>query len=204
MRMERWGAERDRGLFSTHLTPLRTVWDPEESSILINSHWVGDFNNPNTHHSWRVFVSVEKLQAMIEAVVAAAARGADESAATALASTLPQLLQLAEVGESWASYFYRLTPNASGDVDFTGTTGDGRRVRVLATWRDAISLTEEPQHLIVLKLRKQSAPREVYNGPGGEPWQRAGKPRKGHRRIALSELGALMQGVDDRVPSALG
>ena len=69
---------------------------------------------------------------------------------------------------------------------------DGRLVQVKATQGSRVALTDEPDYLIVLKLRRDGTFDEVYNGPGGPAWAAAGKTQKtGQRHISLSKLAEL-------------
>jgi hypothetical protein len=80
---------------------------------------------------------------------------------------------------------------------------DGRLVQVKATQGSRVALTDEPDYLIVLKLRRDGTFDEVYNGPGGPAWAAAGKMQKtGQRHISLSRLAELDASVPEggRIP----
>ena len=80
---------------------------------------------------------------------------------------------------------------------------DGKLIQIKATQGKSVALYGEPDHLLVLKLRKDGSTEEVYNGPGALAWQNTGKLQKnGQRPITLSKLQALMESVHagQRIP----
>ena len=77
---------------------------------------------------------------------------------------------------------------------------DGKLIQIKATQGKSVAFYGKPDHLLVLKLRKDGSTEEVYNGPGALAWNNTGKPQKnGQRSITLSKLHALMASV----PAAL-
>ena len=107
------------------------------------------------------------------------------------------------IGEVVAAYMFDLALNPASTAGHDAIAPDGRRVEVKLTQGGAIGLREEPEHLIVLQRPKDSALRVVYNGPGGPPWQRAGRmQRNGQRRIALTTLLRIAEiiGKHDQLP----
>jgi hypothetical protein len=62
----------------------------------------------------------------------------------------------------------------------------------------SVAMYGEPEHLLVLRLLKDGAAEEIYNGPGKPAWDNAGKPQKnGQRSISLSRLRVLMETVPE-------
>ena len=60
-----------------------------------------------------------------------------------------------------------------------------------------ISISSEPDYLIVIKLFSDGSWEEVYNGPGKPVWDNAGKMQKnGQRPISLTKMRNLMSSVD--------
>ena len=80
---------------------------------------------------------------------------------------------------------------------------DGKLIQIKATQGKSVAFYGKPDHLLVMKLRKDGSTDEIYNGPGALAWNIAGKQQKnGQRSIALSKLRALMDSVptDQRIP----
>ena len=108
------------------------------------------------------------------------------------------------IGEAWAKWMYDLTLLQASAKGHDATARDGRRVQIKATQGASVLLSEEPDHLVILKLRRDGIAEEIYNGPGAEPWRTAGKPSKaGYRRISVAALRQLMMAVDEdaRLPT---
>ena len=106
------------------------------------------------------------------------------------------------LGEVIAAHDYGLVL-----LDSSAMTHDARKgeklIQIKATQCQSVAMYGEPEHLLVLKLRKDGSTEEVYNGPGALAWTNMGKPQKnGQRSIALSKLRALMDSVppDQRIP----
>jgi hypothetical protein len=69
-------------------------------------------------------------------------------------------------------------------------------VQIKATQIESVSLSSEPEYLIVLKIKRSGVTEEIYNGPGQQVWEATGKMQKnGQRRISLSKLKRLMSNV---------
>jgi len=78
------------------------------------------------------------------------------------------------------------------------TDGPRREVQIKTTQTSKIGISEQPDYLIVLRLDRTGEFEEIYNGPGKEPWEAAGKPQKnGQRSLSLYKLREL----DSRVAS---
>lgn len=101
------------------------------------------------------------------------------------------------IGEAVAAFVYDLELLCSSTECHDAKARDGRLVQVkLTSGNSAISMYDEPHHLIVLQLLKRSEFVEVYNGPGALPWQSAGKFQKnGQRSVSLSRLRDLQKSV---------
>jgi hypothetical protein len=97
------------------------------------------------------------------------------------------------IGEALASYYYgvELAPASSHGHD--GTCG-GRQVQVKATQGDRIALSSEPEHLLVIKLKRDGTFAEEYNGPGAAVWglvSEKPRPKNGQYQVPLSALRRL-------------
>lgn len=100
------------------------------------------------------------------------------------------------------AYGIALYPNSAERHD--GKSLDGREVQIKATQIDRVSISLEPQHLIVIKVLQDGSWEEIYNGPGKLAWEQAGKKQKnGQRPLSLSKLRKLMKNIpeDYRIPT---
>lgn len=64
-------------------------------------------------------------------------------------------------------------------------------------------MRSEPDHLIVLRIKRNGSVREIFNGPGALPWRNANsKQTNGQCFIALSKLCELLTQVpeEERLP----
>lgn len=107
------------------------------------------------------------------------------------------------LGEVLASHYYALELLPCSTECHDAKTSDGRLVQVKATQGKSVALRAEPDFLLVIALRRDGSIDEVYNGPGREPWQSAGRPRtNGQRPLSLSRLRTLARSVsrEDRIP----
>jgi len=108
------------------------------------------------------------------------------------------------IGEVIAAYRYNLSLYPASSVAHDASAKDGRQVEVKATQGDTVALRAEPEHLIVLHLKKSGEAEEVYNGPGSLVWSNCGAMQKnGQCPISLSRLRKLMVEVarEQRLPS---
>lgn len=102
------------------------------------------------------------------------------------------------IGEVLVSDKYGLTllPNSTEThdaVDFRG-----RLVQIKSTQTDRISISSEPQYLIVIQISSNGEWQEIYNGPGKIVWNNAGKIQKnGQRQITLIKLRKLMKSIEE-------
>ena len=102
------------------------------------------------------------------------------------------------LGEVIAAPDYNLILLPPSTEGHDAQTSDGKRVEVKITQGEQVAFRSEPEHLLVLKLLKDGSTREIYNGPGGAPWNQSGKMQKnGQRPISLSKLGSLMKTVSE-------
>lgn len=94
------------------------------------------------------------------------------------------------------NYGLELLPNSTEKHD--AKAKDGRMVQIKATQINRISISSEPDFLIVIQLLTDGSWNEIYNGPGKPVWDNAGKMQKnGQRPISLHKLRRLMEIVKD-------
>lgn len=92
-------------------------------------------------------------------------------------------------------YGLRLLPNSTKTHD--AVSQEGKMVQIKATQVKGISISSEPDYVIVIRLLSDGSWEEVYNGPGKLVWNSAGKMQKnGQRPISLSKLRSLMNAVE--------
>lgn len=112
-------------------------------------------------------------------------------------------LTVGSIGEVLAEHDYDLTLYRASMKVHDGQTADGTGVQIKATQKEGdVNLKDEPQHLLVLLLKRDGTTDEIYNGPGRLAWD-AARPRNKYnvRPIRVSKLRELMRGVDrsDRI-----
>lgn len=97
------------------------------------------------------------------------------------------------IGEVLVADKFNLTllPNSTKTHD--AKDSEGRYYQIKATQTDKISLSSEPDFLIVIKLYPDGTWNVIYNGPGKPVWENSGKMQKnGQRPITLSKIKKLM------------
>jgi hypothetical protein len=101
---------------------------------------------------------------------------------------------LGSIGEALAAYHYRLTLSPASAKCHDGAC-KGRLVQVKATQRSRIAISSEPEHLLVLRLKRDGSFSEAYNGPGAPVWKLVAAkrmPKNGQHQVSLSALKVLM------------
>ena len=103
------------------------------------------------------------------------------------------------IGEVMAAYYYGIELYKASTEVHDGCIGE-REVQIKISQQDDIVINEKPQYLLVLYLTRKGDVYEVYNGPGEEPWNSAGKRdshNNRHMRVnRLMEMDALVAGED--------
>ena len=99
------------------------------------------------------------------------------------------------IGEVMAAYYYGIELYVASAAVHDGEI-NGRKVQIKISQQDNIVINHEPEYLIVMYLNKSGNVYEVYNGPGKEPWNNAGK-RDSHnnRHIMVNNLMELDKNV---------
>ena len=94
------------------------------------------------------------------------------------------------------NYGLSLLPNSAKTHD--AVSKDGKRIQIKATQVKNISISSEPDFVIVIQLKLDGSWIEIYNGPGKIVWDNAGKMQKnGQRPISIHRLKCLMETVKD-------
>ena len=103
---------------------------------------------------------------------------------------------IGSIGEALAASCYGLTLFEASAQTHDAQAPDGRLVQIKATQIDRISISSEPEWLIVLEIHKDGTFSEEYNGPGKLAWEHCGKMQKnGQRPISLAKLRELQTKV---------
>lgn len=106
---------------------------------------------------------------------------------------------IGSIGEVIVAEHYGLELLPVGEKTHDAKSVDDKLVQIKATQTNRVALSSKPQRLIVIKLFPDGTWTEIYNGPGDDPWQYAGKLQKnGQRPISLSKLQKLMRSVDEK------
>lgn len=109
------------------------------------------------------------------------------------------------LGEVLAADRYGLELCKNSTQVHDAVTSKGKRVQIKATQSNSVALRNRPDCLIVLLIKRDGTVEEVYNGPGNQPWDQAGRIQKnGQRSISVSKLQSLMKKVkeEDRIPTS--
>ena len=102
------------------------------------------------------------------------------------------------IGEVIVAENYGLTllPNSTKTHD--ALSKDGKYVQIKATQVKGISISSEPDFIIVIQIQSDGSWIEIYSGPGKPVWDNAGKMQKnGQRPISIHKLKCLMKNVKD-------
>lgn len=105
---------------------------------------------------------------------------------------------IGSIGEALAASYYGLELFQASAETHDAKAVDGRLVQIKATQISRISLSSEPQWLLVLRIHRNGTFSEEYNGPGKLAWEHCGKMQKnGQRPISLAKLRILQAEVPD-------
>lgn len=103
---------------------------------------------------------------------------------------------IGSIGEALAASFYGLDLFTASEETHDAKAADGRLVQIKATQIQKVSLSSEPEWLLILKIHRDGTFSEEYNGPGALVWERCGKMQKnGQRSISLAMLHQLQEKV---------
>jgi hypothetical protein len=101
---------------------------------------------------------------------------------------------IGSIGEALANHYYGVQLAPASTYGYDGIR-DGKKVEVKATQGASVSLSSEPEHLLVFRLLPDGGFEEHYNGPGAPVWASLAtrKPTKnGQQQVRLTILRALM------------
>lgn len=103
---------------------------------------------------------------------------------------------IGSIGEALAASYYGLELFPAGTETHDARARDGRLVQIKATQVNCVSLSSEPEFLLVLKIHPDGTFSEIYNGPGALVWAHCGKMQKnGQRKISLNKLRKLQEEI---------
>jgi hypothetical protein len=71
-----------------------------------------------------------------------------------------------DIGEIVAALEYDMVIDPVSQKVHDGTTADGRRVQVKATFKNSLTFSTVPDYYLGLKLNKDGSFEEIFNGPG--------------------------------------
>ena len=112
-------------------------------------------------------------------------------------SFTPDGHMVGSIGEVFAAKMYGLDLLPQSAEKHDAKKGK-LNVQIKATGSDRVSLSSQPDHLVVLKIENGEGI-EIFNGPGELPWMQAWKKQKnGQRQISLSKLKKLMSEVPEK------
>ena len=105
---------------------------------------------------------------------------------------------LGSIGEVIAAEYYGLTLLTNSSERHDAKDRQGRLIQIKTTQIDRISISSEPDYLIVIQITSDGNWSEIYNGTGSRVWNNAGKMQKnGQRPISIAKLKLLMKSVSD-------
>ena len=96
------------------------------------------------------------------------------------------------IGSIGEALHYGLELFSAGTETHDAIARNERLVQIKATQVNGVSLSSEPEYLLVLKIHPDGTFSEIYNGPGALVWAHCGKLQKnGQRKISLNKLQEL-------------
>ncbi|WP_440224824.1 DUF6998 domain-containing protein [Dokdonella sp. MW10] len=98
------------------------------------------------------------------------------------------------LGEAYAAHHYGITLHGASFERHDGVR-DGKSVQIKATQGVRVSVTAEPEHLLVLRLHRDGSFTEIYNGAGSRVWSlvlNKRRPKNGQYQISAATLKRLM------------
>lgn len=109
------------------------------------------------------------------------------------------------LGECLVADAYNLELKTASNKGYDAVTETGVEVEIKATQSNSVAFRSRPQHAIIIKILRDGAFEEIYNGPGALVWEQfKGKrlPSNGQFQVSLNKLRQLNQTVaqSDRVP----
>ncbi len=109
----------------------------------------------------------------------------------------PDGRMVGSIGEALAAPHYAVVLSGASTECHDGACGT-RQVQVKATQGSRVSISSEPEHLLVLRLERAGTFTEEYNGPGSLAWglvKNKPRPKNGQYQVSVSMLRRLMLDV---------
>ena len=102
------------------------------------------------------------------------------------------------IGEVIVAEAYDLELLRNSTERHDAVSKNGINVQIKTTQINRISISAEPEHLIVIQILSDGSWCEIYNGPGKTAWDQAGKMQKnGQRQIYINKLKNLMDALNE-------
>lgn len=102
------------------------------------------------------------------------------------------------IGEVIVAEAYDLELLRNSTERHDAVSKNGINVQIKTTQINRISISAEPEHLIVIQILSDGSWCEIYNGPGKTAWNQAGKMQKnGQRQIYINKLKNLMDALNE-------
>lgn len=105
---------------------------------------------------------------------------------------------LGSIGEVIAAEYYGLTLLKNSSETHDAVDNQNRHIQIKATQIKRVSISSEPDYLIVIQITPDGEWTEIYNGKGSIVWNNAGALQKnGQRPISIAKLKKLMDTVPE-------
>ena len=102
------------------------------------------------------------------------------------------------IGEVIVAEAYDLELLRNSTERHDAVSKNGINVQIKTTQINRISISAEPEHLIVIQILSDGSWCDIYNGPGKTAWDQAGKMQKnGQRQIYINKLKNLMHALNE-------
>lgn len=105
------------------------------------------------------------------------------------------------IGEALVCQYYGVKLASASTKTHDGVGRDGRNIQIKATQGTKITLSSNPDFLIVISIKKDGDFDEIYNGPGSGVWDTATankkKPKNGQYPISFTQLKELNKSICD-------
>jgi hypothetical protein len=104
-----------------------------------------------------------------------------------------------DIGEVIAALEYDIVLDETSQPNYDGSTSDGRRVQIKATFKDKLTFKTVPDYYLGFKLKSDGTYEEIYNGPGNLIFDRFSH-RKGIGHVLLSFPNSELKALSKDVP----
>jgi uncharacterized protein DUF6998 len=101
------------------------------------------------------------------------------------------------IGEALAEHHYNIRLSQASAYCRDGSCA-GRQVQIKTTQGKRVALSSEPEHLLVLVIKRNGEFVEEYNGPGAPVWRHVATkppPKNGQYQVSLAKLREMMKNV---------